>query len=260
MIETDKDMPTLLIDGDILLYKVARQVEQEVLFNDEKEIYINIEYAAQKIAEHLKEIVLETGYYELVICLSDAKNFRKRLFPTYKSNRKNVEKPKALPILRNLCLENLKTMVGDELEADDVMGVVATTEPEIYAIYSQDKDLKNIPVKQWDFNLKKFITPTVLQATRSYYTQILTGDTVDGYKGLPKVGKVKAGKALADCTSEQEMFNIVRSMYEEYYGDVEIAKQNLLEQAGQARIFNRLDLMEFRQHDKTYNPYDKFKD
>jgi rRNA-processing protein FCF1 len=38
-----------------------------------------------------------------------------------------------------------------ELEADDCMGIAATAHGADVAIYSQDKDLRTIPCKQWDF-------------------------------------------------------------------------------------------------------------
>ena len=70
------------------------------------------------------------------------------------------------------------------------------------------------------------------QANRKLYEQILTGDTSDGYKGCPKYGEVAARKALADCHTEQAMWEKVLECYLKSGLDVEFA----LAQARCARI------------------------
>jgi DNA polymerase-1 len=148
----------------------------------------------------------------------------------------------------------------EELEADDCMGIVGTAGDTSISIYSQDKDLRTIPVRQWDFKKEKFWTPTYDQAMNWLYTQVLTGDTVDGYKGCPKIGKVKAEKALRDCTNDLELLEQVFVRYYIAYGkDLDEAKEKSLEQFGQARILHQTDYIELTQNDKTFNPYEILK-
>jgi len=61
-----------------------------------------------------------------------------------------------------------------------------------------------------------------------FYSQLLTGDTVDNYKGLPGVGEVKAYEILDDAGSEQELVSRVRQLYFNQYG--EAGDKMLLEQ------------------------------
>jgi len=49
---------------------------------------------------------------------------------------------------------------------------------------------------------------------RFFYTQLLTGDRVDNIIGLKGIGPVKAAKALADLTTDIEMYNKVVEMYD----------------------------------------------
>jgi 5'-3' exonuclease len=48
---------------------------------------------------------------------------------------------------------------------------------------------------------------------RFFYSQLLTGDTVDNIPGLPGCGPVAAHKALAHIDDEIVMFDVVRGMY-----------------------------------------------
>ena len=94
----------------------------------------------------------------------------------------------------------------------------------------------------------------MLESLTFLYTQVLTGDTVDGYKGCPKIGKVKAAKILAGAENEARLLMACHKAYFKVYG--EEAKEKLLEQIGQARILHRQDAMMLMQYDVVYNPYD----
>jgi DNA polymerase-1 len=253
---------TLMIDGDILLFQVGRVTEDITDFGDEVLESYDMDSAIRLIEHELDQISKKTGYNreEMVFAISCTTNFRKRFFPTYKGNRKNVKKPLGLKAMRQYMLDNMEeyqTVLIEELEADDVLGMYATAPHQAsgseVAIYSQDKDLYTVPAKQWDFKKNKFIHPTPLESTKFLYTQVLTGDAVDGYKGCPKIGKVKAGKALAGCKDEMEMLAACHKLYFKVYG--EEAKAKLLEQMGQARILHYADSQLLFMYDMLYNPY-----
>lgn len=64
-----------------------------------------------------------------------------------------------------------------------------------------------------------------------FYSQLLTGDSVDNYPGLPGVGFSTAYELLNDAKSEQELVSRVRQLYiSEHKGDIEAALKALLEQ------------------------------
>jgi hypothetical protein len=50
-----------------------------------------------------------------------------------------------------------------------------------------------------------------------FYSQLLTGDTVDNYPGIPGCGATKAFELLEPATSEEELFYIVRDAYKANY-------------------------------------------
>lgn len=255
---------TLIIDGDIVLFCIGRATEDSSDFGDQLMESYDTESAIRLIDAELESICKKTGYKreELVFAITSPTNYRKKHFPTYKTNRKNIRKPLGLQAMRQHMLDNVEkysTIMIEDLEADDVMGMYGTAPLEVLdgneiAIYSQDKDLYTIPVKQWDFKKKKFIKPTMLQSLHFLYTQVLTGDAVDGYKGCPRIGKVKAAKALMNTKSELEMLAACHKLYFKAYG--KNAKKELLIQIGQARILHYIDSQLLMQFDVTYDPYE----
>lgn len=57
-----------------------------------------------------------------------------------------------------------------------------------------------------------------------FYAQLIMGDTVDNYTGIPAVGKTAAFNALHSCTTERECFRTVFDLYLEKYGAIYVAK------------------------------------
>jgi DNA polymerase-1 len=78
---------------------------------------------------------------------------------------------------------------------------------------------------------------TISEAQADYYHmfQTLVGDTSDGYKGCPGVGKVKAEALLSD--HDRSHWDIVKAAYEK----AKLTEQDALTQARLARILRWSD-------------------
>lgn len=68
-----------------------------------------------------------------------------------------------------------------------------------------------------------------------FYSQLLTGDTVDNYKGVPNVGIVQAFETLDPLGTEEEMIQAVWDAYVDHYG-VDQAGKMLTEQGRLAHM------------------------
>jgi DNA polymerase-1 len=235
----------VLIDADIDLYQISQQNQLEVQWDAETiTMTSNLANAKTVFDETVAGIVKKVDADEYILCMTGDNNFRKTAFPDYKSNRKDTRKPMGYKELKAYAMENHPHKIYDNMEADDVMGIMSTKKaPEgvEYVIHSDDKDLKTIPGLLWDRFSKKVVRITELEANRFLYTQILTGDVTDGYKGCPKIGKTKALKALMNCSSELEMRQAVYELYYKEYKDVAKAQEEMTKQAGQARILRSSD-------------------
>lgn len=207
-----------LIDADILLYRFAFK-HQEELFDE----YIpgDIEDAIADIELFLMDIKHATKAEDYLLCFSSAKNFRKTLVPSYKEFRKKSKKPALLASLRARLLTAFPSLVWENIEADDVMGILATREPDKYVICSIDKDLNQIPGKHFNWkDLTALYTPPVYEvdeetAWQYFYKQVLAGDPADGYSGVPGIGPKKAERILAGL-SVNEMWDAVVKTYTEH--------------------------------------------
>ena len=187
-----------LIDSDIVCYRCAASAEE-----DEEWI------ATARTDRLVEDILTGINAEEYKLFLSGSSNFRKEIYPEYKANRKQP-KPKHLEACRRYLLEYWEASLVDGYEADDALGMNQTGETVICSI---DKDLKMIPGMHYDFVKKELSVVTPDAAMRTFYTQLLTGDSGDNIKGCPGIGKVKARLILDGCETDQQMFEACQTTY-----------------------------------------------
>jgi len=194
--------PLVLIDGDIFVYKALAVSEVTIQWDIEGHIwtkYANLEKAKDVLTDQIKAVLYEFDYDRVLIALTGIENFRVKLWDGYKGNRADTPKPTGFVQLREWLLneqEEWPTKVYDGIEADDVLGILATKPGNEHAIMvSADKDLKTIPGRLWREG--KLITISTDMANRWHLMQTLMGDTTDGYKGCPGIGEVKAEKIVS---------------------------------------------------------------
>src|SRR5512143_417281 len=186
-------MTTALIDGDILVYSVGFFAEDKT--EDE---------ALVEMDSKLDEITFNCGCSDSVIYLSGSNNFRQKIYPAYKANRKQ-EKPKHFNALRNYLIKVEQAQVAEGQEADDALGIAQhRAERDTTIICSLDKDL--LMVEGWHYNWRRdeTVEVTKLEGLRNFYRQLLTGDTTDNIPGIYGVGSKKAEAMLAGCEFEED--------------------------------------------------------
>lgn len=195
---------TLLIDADILAYHAAASNEERTEWGEDV-VTVNTDFDGAKDAvRHMVSEYIETlDATDVVMCLSDdLKNFRKTVDSTYKMNRSKHVRPELLYDVKDWMEEEYTVERREWLEADDVMGIMATEPHEGQRIIvSEDKDMLTIPAPLYRPHkpMLGVHTPTVEEADRFRLWQALTGDPVDGYKGCPGIGPVAADRALDKC-------------------------------------------------------------
>lgn len=129
----------------------------------------------------------------VTLYFSHTKNFRKTVDPDYKGNR-TKRKPVGYVKLLKYCREHYRTITVEQCEADDALGMDCHLNPEEFILVSPDKDMKQISCRHFNGDEEFYVGPE--EAELFFWTQCLTGDPVDGYKGVPGVGAVGAKKIL----------------------------------------------------------------
>ena len=217
-IEASTTTPTLLlIDGDVVAFKAAAACE-----------YVQEDWTYKWLTKtanlNLGEAIVDniiTGLKasfqtnSIKVFLSDRENnWRKLIYPDYKANRSNSQRPLALDHLKDYILEQYETTVEPWLEADDLLGIAATAPDTklsgelrpIRVICGVDKDFKTIPAYQHtlgdyingDTSKPRISGITPQLADQWHMRQTLSGDAVDNYPGCPGIGVARADAIVED--------------------------------------------------------------
>lgn len=196
---------TLLVDGDVVAYKVAASIERPVNWGDgiwtlhscSAEGKDAVDSTIGKWAEALKAD-------RVIIALTDQEaNWRLDLWPAYKAHRKNVRKPICLRSMRDHLMEAYECFLRPRLEGDDVLGILATHPklvPGRKIIVSADKDFFTVPGEflrtTKDNDGLEIVTVSQEEADRFHILQTIAGDPTDGYPGVPGWGMEGAKRVL----------------------------------------------------------------
>jgi len=225
-------MKTALVDGDVALYEVTTACETPTDWgNDMWTLHCDFDVAKQRFDNWILNIKQILNVDKVIVALSGDTNWRKDVLPTYKLHRKKTRKPLAFAELKKYCCDVYRTFKYDNLEGDDVLGMLAG-DPSIKGekiIVTIDKDLKTIPGSHYN-PLRKdegIVEVTQDQADYNHLFQTLTGDAVDGYGGCPGIGPVRAAKVL-----QYPCWGAVI----EAYGTAGLTEEDALVQARVARI------------------------
>lgn len=236
---------TLLIDGDIIVYRYASTVEQEVDWGDDVwSLWSDAKEAKQLILQYLEHLVEMTAADDFIFCFSDKDNFRKTILPTYKFNRKGKRKPVCYKGVKSWIESEYESITLPNLEGDDVMGILATSgKYEETVIVSEDKDMKTIPGLLW----RNAELEDISEEDADYFHlyQTLVGDTTDGYSGLKGVGDKKATALLETPTWETVVTAYEKAGYTE---------EDALVQARVARILRASDYNAKKQEPILWTP------
>ena len=240
----------LLVDADFIVYKSCAAAETEIDWGDDvilvtskfSEAYKNVLKELHRIKQ---EFIWDTP--ELILFFSDAKNFRKKIYPAYKGHR-NRKKPCGYRRVIEELKKEYEVIKMDWLEADDAMGIYATANPG-NIIVSPDKDMRQIPGRV--YNLDETIHVTPEEGAKWHLIQTLAGDQTDGYSGVPGIG-VKRAETLFN----KEGYNW--STVVKAFTDKGLTEDDALLNARLARILTIDDYDTKEQTPKLWTPQEAF--
>ncbi|MEM9725935.1 MAG: hypothetical protein AAF909_10780 [Pseudomonadota bacterium] len=210
----------------------------------------------------------------LLMALADRANWRKALWPGYKAHRAAKPRPPLLGAARDALRAGWRCLSRPGLEADDVLGLLATgadvtgavaAEAPALAgaavdkfaqlraerwsapsceggraiIISRDKDLSTVPGwhGRFDGGPLRHVTPR--EADRAHLRLCLSGDSADGYRGCPGIGPKRAAALLeaAGPTAAEQWRAVVNA-----YSRAGLGEEEALLQARLARVLRQGEL------------------
>lgn len=208
----------LVLDADFLVYTIGHKIMKPVDLGDGN---VNSTFSMADLRASVDDLFShffeELNTRECVICLSDPeKNWRSEIYPPYKQNRKPGTRPMAYESVRRELAARWETLQFPRMEADDLVGALATDPASKYeenVIVSPDKDLLTIPGFLYNPSTKAFTLSTQEEADLEHMRQTLVGDRCDNFPGLPKCGPVGAAKILQGCTNLPEAWSKVTEAF-----------------------------------------------
>ena len=187
---------TALVDADIITFKAAASSETSFDWgSDGVSIEADPDVALFKCNEDIANIKSATGATDVVLCFSGVLNFRYDALATYKHNRKGKRRPKLLGPLKTLLMDRYDYECENRLEADDLLGILQEPDGST-CICTIDKDLDQIQGPHFNWLRNEVYDVDPRDALWFRWLQVLTGDSTDGYTGIPRVGPAKAKKIL----------------------------------------------------------------
>lgn len=219
---------TLLIDGDVEAFKAATVNQEVIPWDDEiPTTEINPKGAEDYLVSALERYRDTLKADRMIVCLTAPDNWRKKLWPDYKANRSDKDRPVLLGHCHGFLSTHYETARWPRLEADDVMGVLSQT-IDGSVIVSVDKDMRTVPCRLYNPGKPEdgIVWIDEVMAHEWHMMQTLTGDAVDGYKGCPGIGPKKAEKVVREVFDRVnpiqnyskwriELWNAVVKTYEE---------------------------------------------
>jgi DNA polymerase-1 len=198
---------TMLLDAEIEMYKVTTKCEVPLEWeNDQWTLHSDAKQAFQMFDQAVVEIGKKINASQVIIALSDpgGKTFRHDIYSPYKASRKPTRKPLAYWPLRDYIVDHYDVRTLPKLEADDVLGILATNgEFENPIIVTEDKDLKTVAGRTYNPRKEQYVTTVKKWAHFNHMAQTLAGDPVDGYPGIKGIGMVTAAKILSSLPLRQ---------------------------------------------------------
>lgn len=208
-------MTTALIDGDIVAYRCAASCQKQGVTVEP------VEVAILRAEELMNRILHETAAEFYYPYLTGSNNFRYKYNPEYKANRKDTLKPQWLEQVREHLVINWNAQVSDGCEADDLMSIEQTKQPDETIICTIDKDLLQVPGRHYNFVKAEFQTITPVEGLFNFYWQFIMGDKSDNIFGFDGLARQTIPRKLEGihsemqglASNEQAIFEYVKELY-----------------------------------------------
>ena len=184
----------------------ASTAEVVHVFGDQYINQADIQQALINAKDRIQSLQDQFKADRIILTLSpnSRKYWRHDVMPNYKGIRKGIKGPICLKDLKDLMSEVYETERWDGLEADDVLGILATDDNYLpdhkKIVVSVDKDMKTLP-DTWIYNPDQDYQPWFNKredADKYFLAQAIGGDTTDGYPGVIGMSPDSAATFLND--------------------------------------------------------------
>ena len=229
--EIPNSSTVLVFDADLITYQKGFKHEETP----------NFDIVSADIDKWVYSFFEKFGTSHYILYLTGEGNFREDIAVSHKYKDRPARKPKWFKEIREHLEYNHISEIAEGLEADDLIGIHLTENPNSIHI-GIDKDI--LQVQGWHYRYATHNSPEVplryisnegfLELDTSakkkklkgggypwLYAQALLGDRTDSIYGPDGYGDVKSYDTLKDCTTEREYYEAVLAVYKESFENPE---------------------------------------
>lgn len=222
-----KETKAVIIDADSMVFMVSYPGKDE--YGNVLPEYREADYAL--VEGKIRELYLSTlvsieqryNISDIYLCIKGTGNFRKILYPEYKSQR--PDKPFIVDHIYDYMVSDMKAIRADGFEADDLVYTYSLAYNHDAIIVAIDKDLLQIPSVFYNFQKDEWFELTEEDAKFNLAIQVLIGDTSDNINFTPRFGIKKALNVIEKGMSDYQYTKAIYLVYRKIWG--ELAKEKL---------------------------------
>lgn len=216
-----------LIDGDFLPFYVCHNKKLEGGSVENK----SLQDCKDLLDSFIRTIMVNSGATHYIMALTVGQCFRYKVNPQYKANRKYEDPPEHLRDIKQYLKDAYNGFSVEGLEADDIVNICNKStwfigDSSIEAssfIVSPDKDLLMLAGRNYNPRKHQWVDVSAKQAAEYFWTSMITGDSIDGIKGLKGKGKAYASKVFnQEIKSPEYDYSVI--VYKEYIAQLGVER------------------------------------
>lgn len=222
-------MRTAIIDADHILWICLNGIKRldengEPIREDGRLVYDPKPFsvACDEADKYVSDILTVTRADQYIGFIGGSSKNRKSINPEYKAKRTG-EKPDNFDSMKSYLTEKYNIISVTDHETDDYVASYHRAIPDSFTI-SPDKDINNLEGEHYNPKKAEWVTITSTQAKYAFWSDMITGQSGDGVKGLPGKGPKFAETNLKNIDSFQDSIGVVVfNLYIGHYKDFEVA-------------------------------------
>jgi 5'-3' exonuclease len=225
-----REEKVILADFDSLAYFTLYSGRNEYGEKNPDFTEDDLEFLQGKLSEMImKALNSVEKYFDVIgtyIFIRGANNFRKDLYPEYKSNR--PPKPPLVNLLYNYMKENYGAVEANGAEAEDFVYTASKQLGNKCVILFCDHDILEIEgIPLFNYQKEKWMIQTKSQALLEKYKKLIVTETSDNVNLCPKLGIKHFEKFYTEDMTEDELEVQALVSYTKAWKSEQIAKEKL---------------------------------
>jgi hypothetical protein len=201
---------------------------------------------------YITDLLNKTNSYGYIGFFGGSSTYRKRIYPEYKANRKDLAPLKNLLEMKSYLADkwnfewlnsnvSLMHSDGNIYETDDYVASFVKQIPNSF-IVSPDKDLLMLEGTHYNPKKNEWVTNTTWDECKSFWASMIIGDKADNIPGLKNKAEAFVNSVFKDTTDYPET---VLSCYIGHYNSIDIAIEQFYKHYKCLKIKDDLDVIHF---------------